>query len=57
VRSGWQTTDSSSHLRHAISLAVWRIRLRLPFAYDDPTYVNDTIRREHSPPRLGFSRL
>jgi hypothetical protein len=29
----------------------WRATLRLPPALSDPTFVNDTIRREHSPPR------
>jgi len=28
----------------------WRATLRLPPALCDPTFVNDTIRREHSPP-------
>ncbi|HLZ24465.1 MAG TPA: hypothetical protein VKQ30_20310 [Ktedonobacterales bacterium] len=51
MRSSWQTTDSASHFKRAISSAAWQARLRLPVAYDDPTYVNDTIRREHSPPR------
>lgn len=31
--------------------AYWRACLRLSPALADPTYINDTIRREHSPPR------
>lgn len=31
--------------------AYWRVCLRLSPALADPTYINDTIRREHSPPR------
>ena len=31
--------------------ASWRASLLLSPALADPTYINDTIRREHSPPR------
>ena len=30
--------------------AAWRASLFLPPHLHDPTFVNDTIRREHSPP-------
>lgn len=30
--------------------AYWQACLRLSPALADPTYINDTIRREHSPP-------
>lgn len=52
MRSSWQTTESSFHFKRARSSAAWRASLRDPLAFNDPTYVNDTIRREHSPPRL-----
>lgn len=36
--------------------AHWRASLRLAPAHADPTYVNDTIRREHSPPHMHRAR-
>ena len=48
MRSSWQTTENAFHCGLITSSAIWRVRD--PLTFNDPTYVNDTIRREHSPP-------